>query len=112
MHKIKISSTIIIFFFLLVGTSVVKNKTRETEKKILNIIEKVNYLEKDVNETELDYSYLTSPMMIEQKIENLDRNNYVIMDRSKIFIDISSFKNINNKLVTQELINEKKIQKK
>ena len=64
MHKIKISSTIIIFFFLLVGTSVVKNKTRETEKKIYNIIEKVNYLEKDVNETELDYSYLTSPMMI------------------------------------------------
>ena len=57
MHKIKISSTIIIFFFLLVGTSVVKNKTRETEKKILNIIEKVNYLEKDVNETELDYRY-------------------------------------------------------
>ena len=112
MHKIKISSTIIIFFFLLVGTSVVKNKTRETEKKILNIIEKVNYLEKDVNETELDYSYLTSPMMIEQKIKNLDRNNYIIMDRSKIFIDISSFKNINNKLVTQELINKKKIQKK
>ena len=112
MHKIKIFSTIIIFSFLLVGTSVVKNKTRETEKKIYNIIEKVNYLEKDVNETELDYSYLTSPMMIEQKIKNLDRNNYIIMDRSKIFIDISSFKNINNKLVTQELINEKKIQKK
>ena len=112
MHKIKIFSTIIIFSFLLVGTSVVKNKTRETEKKIYNIIEKVSYLEKDVNETELDYSYLTSPMMIEQKIKNLDRNNYIIMDRSKIFIDISSFKNINNKLVTQELINEKKIQKK
>ena len=112
MHKIKIFSTIIIFSFLLVGTSIVKNKTRETEKKIYNIIEKVSYLEKDVNETELDYSYLTSPMMIEQKIKNLDRNNYIIMDRSKIFIDISSFKNINNKLVTQELINEKKIQKK
>ena len=88
MHKIKIFSTIIIFSFLLVGTSVVKNKTRETEKKIYNIIEKVSYLEKDVNETELDYSYLTSPMMIEQKIENLDRNNYIIMDHSKIFIDI------------------------
>ena len=112
MHKIKIFSTIIIFSFLLVGTSIVKNKTRETEKKIYNIIEKVSYLEKDVNETELDYSYLTSPMMIEQKIKNLDRNNYIIMDRSKIFIDISSFKNINNKFVTQELINEKKIQKK
>ena len=64
-----------------------------------------------MNETELDYSYLTSPMMIEQKIENLDRNNYIIMDHSKIFIDISSFKNINNKFVNQELINEKKIQK-
>ena len=112
MHKTKIFSAIIIFSFLLVGTSVVKNKTRETEKKIYNIIEKVSYLEKDVNETELDYSYLTSPMMIEQKIKNLDRNNYVIMDHSKIFIDISSFKNDNNTFVTRELINEKKIQKK
>ena len=45
------------------------------------------------------------------KIENLDKNNYIIMDHSKIFIDISSFKNINNKFVNQELINEKKIQK-
>ena len=112
MHKIKIFSTTIIFLFLLVGTSVVKNKTRETEKKIYNISQKVSYLEKDVNETELDYSYLTSPIMIEKKIENLDKNNYIIMDHSKIFIDISSFKNINNKFVTQEPINEKKIQKK
>ena len=112
MHRVKIFSTTIIFLFLLVGTSVVKNKTRETEKKIYNIIEKVSYLEKDVKETELDYSYLTSPIMIEQKIENLDKKNYIIMDRSKIFINISSFKNINNKLVNQEPINEKKIQKK
>ena len=112
MHRVKIFSTTIIFLFLLVGTSVVKNKTRETEKKIYNIIEKVSYLEKDVKETELDYSYLTSPIMIEQKIENLDKKNYIIMDRSKIFINISSFKNINNKLVNQEPINEKKIKKK
>ena len=39
MHRVKIFSTTIIFLFLLVGTSVVKNKTRETEKKIYNIIE-------------------------------------------------------------------------
>ena len=33
MLRIKIFITIIIFSFLLIGTSVVKNKTRETEKK-------------------------------------------------------------------------------
>ena len=112
MLRIKIFTTIIIFSFLLIGTSVVKNKTRETEKKINNIREKVSYLEKDVNETELDYSYLTSPAMIDRRIENLDKNYYIIMEYSKIFENISNFINLNNKFLTLEITNEKKIQKR
>ena len=112
MLRIKIFITIIIYSFLLIGTSVVKNKTRETEKKISNIREKVSYLEKDLNETELDYSYLTSPAMIDRRIENLDNNYYIIMEYSKIFENISNFINLNNKFLTLEITNEKKIQKK
>ena len=112
MLRIKIFTTIIIFSFLLIGTSVVKNKTRETEKKINNIREEVSYLEKDLNETELDYSYLTSPAMIDIRIENLDKNYYIIMEYSKIFENISNFINLNNKFLTLEITNEKKIQKR
>tara|TARA_Y100001958_G_C21061098_1_gene423848 strand:- start:532 stop:870 length:339 start_codon:yes stop_codon:yes gene_type:complete len=112
MLRIKIFITIIIYSFLLIGTSVVKNKTRETEKKISNIREKVSYLEKDLNETELDYSYLTSPAMIDRRIENLDNNYYIIMEYSKIFENISNFINLNNKFLTLEITNEKKIQKR
>ena len=112
MNRIKFFTITIVFLFLLVGTSVVKNKTREIEKKINNISEKVSYLENDVNETELDYSYLTSPAMIEKRIKNLDNNDYIIMEYSKIFKNISSFINLNNKFLTQEIINEKKVQKR
>ena len=112
MNRIKFFTITIVFLFLLVGTSVVKNKTREIEKKINNISEKVSYLENDVNETELDYSYLTSPAMIEKRIKNLDNNDYIIMEYSKIFKNVSSFINLNNKFLTQEIINEKKVQKR
>ena len=36
MFKFKIISSILIFTFLLIGTSFIKNQTREIEKKILD----------------------------------------------------------------------------
>ena len=48
---------------------------------------KINFnLEKNVNETQLDFSYLTSPSLLEKKIEHLDKNQYLPMDHSKIFL--------------------------
>ena len=35
MFKLKIFASIVIFSFLLVGTSIIKNKTRELEKKFI-----------------------------------------------------------------------------
>ena len=67
MFKIKIFISIIIFSTLLVFTSIIKNQTREIEKKIYNLSNVIFYLEKDMNESQLDYSYLTSPAIIEKK---------------------------------------------
>ena len=69
MFKLKIFISIIIFSFLLIGTSSIKNETRELEKKI-NILTKAHAKkERTLSEVQLDYHYLTSPSMIEMKID-------------------------------------------
>ena len=97
-----------VFISLLVCTSVIKNETRDIEKKIYDLVKIIDIKEKDLNESQLDFSYLTSPAVIEKKIEYLDRNQYQPMEYSKIFLSMSSFLNLQNKFVTQEKKNEKK----
>ncbi len=112
MFSFKLFFSILIFSLLLIGTSIVKNQTRDIEKRIV-ILGKSNIeLEKNINETQLDFSYLTSPSLLEKKIEHLDKNQYLTMEYSKIFLRMSDFIDLNNKYVIQESLNEKKIQKK
>ena len=110
MFKIKIFISIIIFSTLLVFTSIIKNQTREIEKKIYNLSNVIFYLEKDMNESQLDYSYLTSPAIIEKKIDHIDNFKYQPMEFSKIFLSMSSFLDLKNKYVIEKTKNEKKIQ--
>ena len=112
MFKAKIFFSIIIFSILLIATSIVKNQSRQIEKKILVLEKKVNLKEKDVNDSQLDYSYLSSPSVIEEKIAFIDKKQYSSMDYSKIFFDLSSLINLQNKYVIQQKLNEKKSQKK
>ena len=112
MLKIKIFLSVIIFSFFSIFTSFIKNETREIEKGIVNLSKIIHQKERDFNESHLDLSYLTSPMMLEKKIEYLDNSQYVPLEYSKIFLNISSFINIQNRFATQENKNEKKIQKK
>ena len=111
MFKLKSLISIFILSFLLIGTSVIKNQTREIEKKIVNLTKKINLKEKDLNEAQLDYFYLTSPFIIDQKIEQIDQLKYLTMEYSNIYLSISDFLNLKNKVV-QENQYEKKIQKK
>tara|TARA_B100000242_G_C42994586_1_gene461841 strand:+ start:421 stop:750 length:330 start_codon:yes stop_codon:yes gene_type:complete len=108
MFRVKIFLSIMVFISLLVCTSVIKNETRDIEKKIYDLVKIIDIKEKDLNESQLDFSYLTSPAVIEKKIEYLDRNQYQPMEYSKIFLSMSSFLNLQNKFVTQEKKNEKK----
>ena len=107
MLRIKLFLSIIVFSFLLIFTSFIKNQTRDIEKKINKISKTINFKEKDLNESELDFSYLTSPSIIEKKLEHVDNKEYFPMEHSKIFLSMSDFININNKVATQDGINEK-----
>ena len=99
MFKFKILISAGIFSLLLIGTSIIKNQTRELEKNIYNLNKIVNQKEKDLNESELDFSYLSSPLIIEKKVKNLGNFEYFPMDYSKIFLNISSFLKLQNKYV-------------
>ena len=52
MYKFKLCISIIFFSLLLVGTSIIKNETRDLEKKIDNLNEHIVSKEKDLNETQ------------------------------------------------------------
>ena len=108
MFKLKMLTSVLIISFLLVATSIIKNETRKLEKEIFTFEKKIFQKSKDLNESELDFSYLTSPSMIEKKIEYLDRTNYKVMEYSKIFLSISNFVEIENKYATKQNDNERK----
>ena len=99
MFKFKLLFAAVFFSSLLTFTSIIKNQTREIEKKILSVSKIIAHKEKDLNETQLDFSYLTSPAMIEQKIKQIDESLYLPMKNSKIFLSLSNFIELQNKHV-------------
>jgi len=108
MFKIKIFVSVITFSILLIVTSIIKNQTRETEKKILNLSKIIKKKEKDLNESQLDFTYLSSPSIIYDKIKLIDNEKYVTMEYSKIFLSMPSFLDLQNKLAIQRNQNETK----
>ena len=102
----------VIFVTLLIITSTIKNKTRIIEKKISNLSKQVWIKKKDLNETQLDFYYLSTPLEIEKKLIIIGFENYQPIIHSKIFFDVSDFINIKNKTSNLKDINEKKIEKK
>ena len=88
MFKSKITLSVIVFIFFLIITSIIKNQTRTLEKQINQLSKKISLKEKDLNESQFDFYYLTSPLLIEKKIKNLSFNNYLPMKHSKIFLNL------------------------
>ena len=108
MFRPKIIVTVIIFLILLIFTSIIKNKTRVIEKKLYFLNETIVLKEKDINESQLDFYFLSSPSQIEKKIISFGLNNYSVIESSKIFLSLSNFLNIQNKLSMVKIKNEKK----
>ena len=98
MFKLKIIIPSVIFLFLLIITSIVKNQTRIIEKKLYKLNQKITLKEKNINESQLDFYFLTSPAEIEKKIKLLSQNNYLPIKNSKIFLSLSDFTDVKNKI--------------
>ncbi len=97
----KLIISIIIFSLLLFCTSIIKNKTRIIEKKIISYEKKISSLEKELYESQLDFYYLTSPKILEEKISFLTSDQYRYMNISKIYLDYNNF-----------ILDQKKLSKK
>jgi hypothetical protein len=110
MFKLKTITLTIIFLTLLIITSIIKNQTRITEKKLYKLNKNIILKEKDVNESQLDFYFLTSPAEIEKKVKILGQNNYSPIQNSNLFLNLSNFINIQNKLslLNNQAENEKK----
>tara|TARA_B100000902_G_C26953743_1_gene737129 strand:+ start:367 stop:699 length:333 start_codon:yes stop_codon:yes gene_type:complete len=108
MRRFSIALSIGIFSFFLGLTSVIKNQTRITEKKIEKVTLKILNVKKDLHETELDYYYLSSPKNLSKKINELSLIEYTPIEFSKIYLDYKDFINSKNKLTNYKKINEKK----
>ena len=98
MVRSKIIIPTIIFLFFLIIISIIKNETRIIEKKLSKLNKKIILKEKDINESELDFYFLTSPAEIEKKVKILDNTNYNTIKNSNIFLSLSDFKNIQKKI--------------
>ena len=112
MLKTKFIISISVFVILLLATSVIKNKTRVIEKQISNLNKIILVKEKNVNEAELDFYYLTSPEELEKKLNLIGFNNYQPIKYSNIYFNISELTEIKNKFSNLNNLNGKKIQKK
>ena len=112
MFKMKFIIASSIFISFLLVTSIIKNKTRVIEKNISNLTTKIYIKTKDFNEAQLDFHYLTSPAEIEKKLSIIGFDNYLPINYSNIFFDISDLIEIQNKISNLKNIHEKKIQKK
>ena len=112
MPKIKLIISIGIFSILLSIASAIKNQTRIIEKSIYKIDRKIATIEKDLYETELDYSYLSSPNNLSVKIKDLAFIEYVPMDFSRIYLNYRNFIDAQKKITILKMNHEKKKQKK
>tara|TARA_A100000164_G_scaffold361874_1_gene377179 strand:+ start:2240 stop:2566 length:327 start_codon:yes stop_codon:yes gene_type:complete len=108
MSRIKLTASLIIFAILLSFTSIIKNKTRLIEKKIFKLNKEISYKKKDLNETQLDFFYLSSPLQLSNKIKKLGLTEYQALDFSRIYFSMNDFKSSKNKISTLNIKNEKK----
>ena len=106
-----ISTTLVLI--LLSITSIIKNQTRILEKKLSKLNKEINLKEQDINESQLDFYFLTSPAELEKKIQTIGLNNYSPIENSKIFLSLANFTNLKRKIYLLEYKNknEKKAEK-
>ena len=97
----KLTLSIVVFSLLLFCTSVIKNKTNINEKNIIFYEKQIFALEKELFESQLEFNYLTSPKILQQKLSFLTNDQFQNMNISNIYLDFNSFI-LDQKKITQK----------
>ncbi|WP_415322840.1 cell division protein FtsL [Candidatus Pelagibacter sp. Uisw_127] len=79
-----------IIFVLILGTSLVKNSTKEIEDKIFMVNETIRPLKLELGDVLLEYNYLSSP-------DKLTQYQTQYFEKDLIKIDITKIKKLNKK---------------
>ena len=112
MFNSKLFFSLTTFIFFLIITSLIKNQSRIIEKQIKVLNNNIVAKEKNISESEMEFSYLSSPNKIEKKFNSRDLEKFEPIEHSKIFYDIHDFNKMDKKLSNLTNIDEKKIRKK
>ena len=112
MFNSKLFFSLVVFIFFLIITSLVKNQSRIMEKQIKVLNSNITAKEKNISESEMEFSYLSSPNEIEKKFNSRDIEKFEPIKHSNIFYDINDFNILEKKLSNLIKIDEKKIRKK
>ena len=89
-----------IIFALILGTSLVKNSTKEIEDKIFMVNENIRPLKSELGDVLLEYNYLSSPDKLTQY-----QNQY--FEKDLIKVDITIIKKLiekNNNILISDFI--------
>ena len=73
-----------IIFVLILGTSLVKNSTKEIEDKILMVNERITSLKSELGDVLLEYNYLSSPDKLTQYQTQYFEKDLIKIDITKI----------------------------
>ena len=90
-------------FFLLIFTTIVKNSTKEIEKKIYDTKETLEVLKNKYGMVLLDFNYLTSPKKLTEYQSKYFENELSEID----IIKLKKITLINNSLQIEEFIDSK-----
>ena len=80
----------VIIFVSILGTSLVKNSTKEIEDKILMVNERITSLKSELGDVLLEYNYLSSP-------DKLTQYQIQYFEKNLIKIDITKIKKLTKK---------------
>lgn len=107
MPKTKLFLSVVIFLFFMILTSIIKTQTRLVEKDIISHKKEISNLKDNLYELQLDYHYLSSPLVISKKINEYSNEDYLIMDISNIYLSFEEFL-FQQKKISKFIKNEQK----
>jgi hypothetical protein len=96
----------LIYASFFIAIPIVKNETRLIEKKIHNHKTEIILLEKNLSEAYLEFQYLSTPEVLQKKVNKNIDINYKNLTTSQIYLDFDDFIK-DQKKITKILINEK-----